>query len=224
MMLVFFSHLHYWSWNQNNFCQGTSLWVILLTYSESLMFPRQPLPETEYNGNPESVGYRVRVLRADLRGEASIRLVSDRLEREITLEGLEEWTEYQLQIQAFNSIGPGPWSETVKGRTRESGEDTQFGHKCDGYRDIFATVMQRASWNFLSQDNHILKRKQVFGKWNFISFMWSHNGPSQHPQSVWLESCSECMPTLQTRSKVIGVATYLYRCFLQDARKRDLWP
>lgn len=95
------------------------------------MFPRQPLPETEYNGNPESVGYRVRVLRVDLRGEASIRLVNDRLEREITLEGLEEWTEYQLQIQAFNSIGPGPWSETVKGRTRESGEDTQFGHKCD---------------------------------------------------------------------------------------------
>lgn len=87
------------------------------------MFPRQPLPETEYNGNPESVGYRVRVLRADLRGEASTQLVNDRLEREITLEGLEEWTEYQLQIQAFNSIGSGPWSETVKGRTRESGEN-----------------------------------------------------------------------------------------------------
>lgn len=65
------------------------------------------------------------MLRADLRDEASTRLVNDRLEREITLEGLEEWTEYQLQIQAFNSIGPGPWSEPLKGRTRESGEDTQ---------------------------------------------------------------------------------------------------
>lgn len=125
--------MHLWSWNQNNHCQETSPSVIL-TCSESLMFPRQPLPETEYNGNPESVGYRVRVLRADLRGEASTRLVNDRLEREITLEGLEEWTEYQLQIQAFNSIGPGPWSETVKGRTRESGEDTPFGHKCDRYQ------------------------------------------------------------------------------------------
>lgn len=104
--------------------EGTSLSVILLTYNKSDV-PPQPLPETEYNGNPESVGYRVRVLRADLRGEASTRLVNDRLEREITLEGLEEWTEYQLQIQAFNSIGPGPWSEPVKGRTRESGEDTQ---------------------------------------------------------------------------------------------------
>lgn len=95
-----------------------------MTYNKSDVSP-QPLPETEYNGNPESVGYRVRVLRADLLGEASTRLVNDKLEREITLEGLEEWTEYQLQIQAFNSIGPGPWSEPVKGRTRESGEDTQ---------------------------------------------------------------------------------------------------
>ncbi|XP_062868629.1 protein sidekick-1 isoform X2 [Trichomycterus rosablanca] len=79
-----------------------------------------PLPETEYNGNPESVGYRVRLWRADKPGDASIRLVNDRLEREITLEGLEEWTEYLFLIQAFNSIGPGPWSDPVKGRTRES--------------------------------------------------------------------------------------------------------
>uniref|UniRef100_A0A673KGP5 Protein sidekick-1-like n=1 Tax=Sinocyclocheilus rhinocerous TaxID=307959 RepID=A0A673KGP5_9TELE len=95
--------------------------VTVRTASETSLWLRWvPLPETEYNGNPESVGYRVRVLRADLRGEASTRLVNDRLEREITLEGLEEWTEYQLQIQAFNSISPGPWSEPVKGRTRES--------------------------------------------------------------------------------------------------------
>ncbi|RXN03323.1 sidekick-1 isoform X2 [Labeo rohita] len=95
--------------------------VTVRTASETSLWLRWvPLPETEYNGNPESVGYRVRVLRTDLRGEASTRLVNDRLEREITLEGLEEWTEYQLQIQAFNSIGPGPWSEPVKGRTRES--------------------------------------------------------------------------------------------------------
>uniref|UniRef100_A0A8C1IU41 Sidekick cell adhesion molecule 1a n=1 Tax=Cyprinus carpio TaxID=7962 RepID=A0A8C1IU41_CYPCA len=95
--------------------------VTVRTASETSLWLRWvPLPETEYNGNPESVGYRVRVLRADQRDEASTRLVNDRLEREITLEGLEEWTEYQLQIQAFNSIGPGPWSEPVKGRTCES--------------------------------------------------------------------------------------------------------
>uniref|UniRef100_A0A8B9KIH4 Sidekick cell adhesion molecule 1a n=1 Tax=Astyanax mexicanus TaxID=7994 RepID=A0A8B9KIH4_ASTMX len=95
--------------------------VTVRTASETSVWLRWvPLPETEYNGNPESVGYRVRLWRADQPGEFRTREVSDRLEREITLEGLEEWTEYLLQIQAFNSIGPGPWSEAVRGRTRES--------------------------------------------------------------------------------------------------------
>ncbi|GAA6109143.1 protein sidekick-1 isoform X5 [Tachysurus ichikawai] len=95
--------------------------VSVRTASETSVWLRWvPLPETEYNGNPESVGYRVRVWRANQPGDASTKVVNDKLEREITLEGLEEWTEYLFQIQAFNSIGPGPWSEPVKGRTRES--------------------------------------------------------------------------------------------------------
>ncbi|XP_017558685.1 protein sidekick-1 isoform X3 [Pygocentrus nattereri] len=95
--------------------------VTVRTASETSVWLRWvPLPETEYNGNPESVGYRVRLCRADQQGDFNTRVVNDRLEREITLEGLEEWTEYLLQIQAFNSIGPGPWSEPVRGRTRES--------------------------------------------------------------------------------------------------------
>ncbi|XP_047663711.1 protein sidekick-1 isoform X3 [Tachysurus fulvidraco] len=95
--------------------------VSVRTASETSVWLRwMPLPETEYNGNPESVGYRVRVWRANQPGDASTKVVNDKLEREITLEGLEEWTEYLFQIQAFNSIGPGPWSEPVKGRTRES--------------------------------------------------------------------------------------------------------
>lgn len=49
------------------------------------------------------------------------KVISDRLEREYTIEDLEEWTEYELQLQAFNAIGAGPWSEVVRGRTRESG-------------------------------------------------------------------------------------------------------
>lgn len=46
----------------------------------------------------------------------------DRLEREFTIEDLEEWTEYEVRVQAINGIGPGPWSQAVNGRTRESGE------------------------------------------------------------------------------------------------------
>ncbi|MGH0129283.1 UNVERIFIED_CONTAM: hypothetical protein FKN15_038666 [Acipenser sinensis] len=91
------------------------------TASETSLWLRWvPLPDSEYNGNPETVGYRINVWRADLQGKPRTQVVSERLEREITLEGLEEWSEYLVRIQAFNSIGPGPWSEVVRGHTRES--------------------------------------------------------------------------------------------------------
>lgn len=48
--------------------------------------------------------------------------MADRLEREFTIEDLEEWTEYEVRVQAVNGIGMGPWSQPVRGRTRESGE------------------------------------------------------------------------------------------------------
>ncbi|KFV20620.1 Protein sidekick-1, partial [Tauraco erythrolophus] len=80
----------------------------------------QPLPDTQYNGNPESVGYRIKFWRVDLQSPTLMKVINDRLEREYTVEDLEEWTEYELQIQAFNAIGAGPWSDVVRGRTRES--------------------------------------------------------------------------------------------------------
>lgn len=75
----------------------------------------------EYNGNPESVGYKIKYSRADGHGKTLSHVVQDRVEREYTIEDLEEWTEYRVQVQAFNAIGSGPWSQTVMGRTRESG-------------------------------------------------------------------------------------------------------
>uniref|UniRef100_A0A8D0G947 Sidekick cell adhesion molecule 1 n=1 Tax=Sphenodon punctatus TaxID=8508 RepID=A0A8D0G947_SPHPU len=95
--------------------------VTVRTASETSLWIRwMPLPDTQYNGNPESVGYRIKFWRADLQSPALTKVISDRLERECTIEDLEEWAEYELQIQAFNAIGAGPWSVVVKGRTRES--------------------------------------------------------------------------------------------------------
>ena len=74
-----------------------------------------------YNGNPESVGYKIKYSQADGHGRTLSHLVHDRVEREYTIEDLEEWTEYRVQVQAFNAIGSGPWSQAVTGRTRESG-------------------------------------------------------------------------------------------------------
>ncbi|NXJ70226.1 SDK2 protein, partial [Rostratula benghalensis] len=95
--------------------------VTLRTASETSLWLRwMPLLEQEYNGNPDSVGYRIRYARWDGRGQAAAHVVHDRVEREFTIEDLEEWTQYRVQVQAFNAIGSGPWSHSVVGRTRES--------------------------------------------------------------------------------------------------------
>ncbi|XP_062448077.1 protein sidekick-2 [Rhea pennata] len=95
--------------------------VTLRTASETSLWLRwMPLPEQEYNGNPDSVGYRIRYARADGRGRPLVHVVPDRVERQYTIEDLEEWSEYRVQVQAFNAVGSGPWSHVVAGRTRES--------------------------------------------------------------------------------------------------------
>uniref|UniRef100_UPI00398E8C7C protein sidekick-1 isoform X2 n=1 Tax=Pristiophorus japonicus TaxID=55135 RepID=UPI00398E8C7C len=95
--------------------------VTVRTASETSLWVRWvPVPESGYNGNPESVGYRIKYWRLDGQGTPVTPIVNDRLEREITIEDLEEWTDYVFQIQAFNAIGSGPWSNQVRGRTRES--------------------------------------------------------------------------------------------------------
>uniref|UniRef100_A0A673FSH9 Sidekick cell adhesion molecule 2a n=1 Tax=Sinocyclocheilus rhinocerous TaxID=307959 RepID=A0A673FSH9_9TELE len=97
--------------------------ITLRTASETSLWLRWvPLPEWEYNGNPELVGYRVQYSRLGSKAGVLSHIIPDRQEREFTIEDLEEWTEYEVKVQAFNGIGPGPWSQPVNGRTRESGE------------------------------------------------------------------------------------------------------
>ncbi|KAJ0001330.1 hypothetical protein NQD34_006350 [Periophthalmus magnuspinnatus] len=74
----------------------------------------------EYNGNPDLVGYRLQYSKAGSKGGVLFHVIMDRLEREFTIEDLEEWTEYEVRVQALNGIGSGPWSQAVHGRTRES--------------------------------------------------------------------------------------------------------
>uniref|UniRef100_A0A4W5REP3 Sidekick cell adhesion molecule 2 n=1 Tax=Hucho hucho TaxID=62062 RepID=A0A4W5REP3_9TELE len=95
--------------------------VTLRTASETSLWLRWvPLPEWEYNGNPDLLGYRLQYSRTGSQGRALTHVIADRLEREFTIEDLEEWTEYEVRVQALNGIGAGPWSQSVRGRTRES--------------------------------------------------------------------------------------------------------
>uniref|UniRef100_A0A8C5E0T0 Protein sidekick-2-like n=1 Tax=Gouania willdenowi TaxID=441366 RepID=A0A8C5E0T0_GOUWI len=95
--------------------------VTLRTASETSLWLRWvPLPEWEYNGNPDLVGYRVQYSKAGYKGGVLSHVIMDRLEREFTIEDLEEWTQYEVRVQAINGIGSGPWSQPVHGRTKES--------------------------------------------------------------------------------------------------------
>ncbi|KAK3559960.1 hypothetical protein QTP86_030316 [Hemibagrus guttatus] len=95
--------------------------ITLRTASETSLWLRWvPLPEWEFNGNPESVGYKVQYSRIGPDAEVLTHIIPDRLEREFTIEDLEEWTEYEVKVRAINGIGAGPWSQPVRGRTRES--------------------------------------------------------------------------------------------------------
>lgn len=87
----------------------------------------QPLPESEYNSSPETVGYRLHVWRTDGRGEdRTIDAEGAGNSSEAAVEGLTPWTQYKVQIQAFNSIGAGPWSDAVVAHTAESGTVTEL--------------------------------------------------------------------------------------------------
>lgn len=85
------------------------------------IYATQPLPEWEYNGNAEQVAYRVQYYRVGSQGRGLTHIITDRMEREFTIEDLEEWTEYEVRVQGVNGIGFGPWSQPVRGRTKESG-------------------------------------------------------------------------------------------------------
>lgn len=99
--------------------------LIIFISTPTLCFALQPLPESEYNSDPETVGYRLRAWRTDGQGEDRTEAVDGTGETgEATVEDLNPWTQYQVQIQAYNSIGPGPWSNTVHARTAESGTNT----------------------------------------------------------------------------------------------------
>lgn len=110
----------------------------------SFMTVHQPLPEWEYNGNPDSVGYRVQYSRTGAQSKALLHVIADRLEREFTIEDLEEWTEYEVRVQAINGIGAGPWSQPVRGRTRESGKDKP------GFRSFNNQELTKAKCSFFA--------------------------------------------------------------------------
>lgn len=97
----------------------------------SLSAALQPLPESEFNSSPETVGYRLRVRQADGKAEdRTVDVEGTEAGSEATVEGLSPWSQYQVEIQAYNSIGAGPWSGPVAAQTAQSGRSTARSPSC----------------------------------------------------------------------------------------------
>uniref|UniRef100_A0A8C6TGS4 Sidekick cell adhesion molecule 1a n=1 Tax=Neogobius melanostomus TaxID=47308 RepID=A0A8C6TGS4_9GOBI len=93
---------------------------LLSATQTSLKFKWKPLEESQYNSSPESMGYRLRVWRTDGLGDERTVEIEGVGAAECSVEGLTPWTHYQAQIQGYNSIGPGPWGNTLPAMTTES--------------------------------------------------------------------------------------------------------
>ncbi|XP_006889806.1 PREDICTED: protein sidekick-1-like [Elephantulus edwardii] len=161
--------------------------ITVRTASETSLWLRWvPLPDSRYNGNPESVGYRVKYWRSDLQAPVLAQVISDRLEREFTVEELEEWTEYELQMQAFNAIGAGPWSEVVRGRTRESVPSAAPGNVTAEAVSSTQILLTWASVPEPDQNGLILGYKVLFRAKDLDPEPQSHVVRGNHTQSALL--------------------------------------
>ncbi|MEQ2314120.1 hypothetical protein AMECASPLE_008869 [Ameca splendens] len=95
------------------------------------------------------MGYRLRVWRTDGDGEDRTEDVKGGVRTtDTTIEGLSPWTHYQVQIQAFNSIGPGLWSQTVAARTTESAPS---GSPANVNAEAVSSSRIMLTWSFLPE-------------------------------------------------------------------------
>ena len=90
--------------------------------STSIMVRWEVLPPADRNGI--ITVYEVMYQPMETFGDAigtEMRNVSG-LETSVVLDGLEEFVNYTISVQAYTSVGPGPESEPVTARTNEDGE------------------------------------------------------------------------------------------------------
>lgn len=171
----------------------------LLSFSLlSLFIFFQPLPESEYNSSPETVGYRLRVSRTDGQGEDRIDDVKgEGRASEATLEGLNPWTQYKVQIQAYNSIGPGPWSNTVGARTAESGMNIDLVSSCT----LFANPTELSGQYCIS--------RALEDRWMSIKVLRLPPWACSHPA---LSLCPPHSPSISVRGRL-----------MEKGRERGRW-
>ncbi|KAL1005202.1 hypothetical protein UPYG_G00055910 [Umbra pygmaea] len=168
--------------------------LTLLTASQTSLTVRWvPLLVSEYNGSPETVGYRVCVWRAGGQGEERMEEVVGAegsgvrgQESQAALEGLDEWTEYQIKMQAFNSIGAGPWSNTLTAWTKES---VPSGYPVNVSAEAMSSTQLLVTWSpvpEMQRNGPILGYKVQYGAKDSVDTPSVRSVPGERSVSVLL--------------------------------------
>ncbi|XP_054086564.1 protein sidekick isoform X3 [Zeugodacus cucurbitae] len=79
-----------------------------------------PLQQTEWFGNPRGYNITYRQLESDTRVQAKSVMIEDHTANSHVLEGLEEWTVYDVVMSACNDVGCSKHSTVATERTREA--------------------------------------------------------------------------------------------------------
>ncbi|XP_067641974.1 protein sidekick isoform X2 [Eurosta solidaginis] len=79
-----------------------------------------PLQQTEWFGNPRGYNISYRQLESDNRVQAKSVMIEDHTANSHVLEGLEEWTVYDVVMSACNDVGCSKQSAKATERTREA--------------------------------------------------------------------------------------------------------
>lgn len=79
----------------------------------------QPLASDQWNG--EGQGYLLHYRQHGVNNSIESVVIDDENAISFQLTGLHEWTEYDVQLAAFNRVGRSNFTEVIIARTRESG-------------------------------------------------------------------------------------------------------
>ncbi len=91
--------------------------------STSITASWQLPPENARNGI--IIGFKLFYKKKDSAGSPTTSVINNGASRSKVVTNLEEYTEYEFQVLAFNSVGDGPKSSVKVARTLEDGKNIQ---------------------------------------------------------------------------------------------------
>ena len=87
--------------------------------------------------------------------------------QDFTISGLDEFSDYNISVRAYTSVGPGPYSDAEREMTDEDGE-VYFNHLCELHYVLFGTVPASPPQNVTAS---VLSSTEIEVNWTEIPEM-----------------------------------------------------